>query len=94
MASLISQRFPDYQLPKPLPKTLPSTETKVCGMQEKVCTSAPKDDEKTETQTAKKQSGYVASSERKAKPKASLDYSKFDHIEDSDDEARKYCGLE
>eukprot|EP00438_Fugacium_kawagutii_P026879 Skav233856 [mRNA] locus=scaffold2112:18164:18545:- [translate_table: standard] len=37
-----------------------------------------------EIQTSKK-SGYVAN-EQNGKPKRSLDYSKFDHIQDSDDE--------
>ena len=33
-------------------------------------------------------SGYVATRSEGRKPKSSLDYSKFDHIEDSDDDAR------
>ncbi|CAJ1396847.1 unnamed protein product [Effrenium voratum] len=37
-------------------------------------------------ETVKKQSGYVAGNDRKSGQKASLDYSKFDKIEDSDDE--------
>ena len=89
MARLIAQRFPEYQLPEPLP----ALDTKISGMPaSKVNVTVKNEPDTQEIQTAKKQSGYVAGNERKGKPKTnqtSLDYSKFDHIEDSDDAAWK-----
>ncbi|CAK9051812.1 Aspartyl/asparaginyl beta-hydroxylase (Aspartate beta-hydroxylase) (ASP beta-hydroxylase) (Peptide-aspartate beta-dioxygenase) [Durusdinium trenchii] len=68
-------RWKSYPRPKALaPKTEAKPEAK------------PVEVSKQTGETGKKQSGYVATRSEGRKPKSSLDYSKFDHIEDSDDE--------
>lgn len=86
MARLIAQRFPEYKARLP---ELPALDTKISGPANKVSVTVENEPGTQEIQTAKKQSGYVAGNERNGKTKTSqtsLDYSKFDHIEDSDDE--------
>jgi len=94
MARLITQRFPEYQLPEGptfAPQTPKETKIPEISQSRDHAAQAPQEVQcKPTSQTGKKQSGYVAGNERKGKPKGSLDYSKFDHIEDSDDEPCKH----
>ena len=80
MSQLLAQRYPEYA-PRPVPKASPQIQ-KVKAAEAKA-EAKPKVSEQG-AQGIKKQSGYVAS-ERGAQ-KSGVDYSKFDKIEDSDDE--------
>ena len=81
LSQLLAQRYPEY-IPRPVPQGPQVKEIKTKEV--KTDAKAKPTPEHGTKDSVKKQSGYVAS--ERGTQRNGVDYSKFDHIEDSDDE--------